>query len=692
VSRRLIDSGTLHYEASVAGFAERYRRGETPQTIHVWWARRPHTAMRALLFACLAEDSSLDGLALMQQLSCSPVAQPLLLSAARREVGADRPELPRVLDMFGGGGTIAFEGACLGVDMHSLDSNELSVFIQRSLLVYSQAESSEPLPVLVKASGKRILRQLRDETADLFPRREQVFGYFWTYSLRCESCGYSFYLSKRPWLSRKKGKRVALRPCDEREGLSLAIHQSRDDESSTVWVGRNGTVACPRCGRRDSNVAVQRCRDELVGTVGLGPKSGKLFSVDTLGTLPGPQHLADAQASTLAVLGVGLPASVLPRWSGIVNPALYGINTHADFLNPRQRVVLLLLIKALRGEYERLRKEEGEATARALVCLLSGLIDQLVDWNCRLSMWIPQNEQVGRAFCGPGVAMLWDYVETDPVQKGPANLWAKLDRIVAGVAAIGQVLRKPTVARAFAQDLPYPDGCFDAIVTDPPYYDNIFYKILADFFFSWKRLLFAAIEPELFARGETDCSRELVASAQRSGDADRAHEDYCRELHTVMQEAERVLKRDGVFALLYGHSSLRGWESLVRAYRPTGLRITSVQPLSIERKQRPRAVASDAVNTCVVFVAHRSSSPKRPSPLPALCEQLRQISGSMGNSLLQAGWSEEDTAIALFAQGVGLLANASSVPGCLDVKPLKAFEMVVRERLPRFRVSPRSSL
>ena len=135
-----------------------------------------------------------------------------------------------------------------------------------------------------------------------------------------------------------------------------------------------------------------------------------------------------------------------------------------------------------------------------------------IDWNSRLSMWISQNEQVGRGFCGPGVAMLWDYAETDPTGDGPANLWKKLDRILKGSAAIATMDAPCSVQHAFAQALPFPDGHFDAIVTDPPYYDNVFYSALADFFYAWKKPLLAAIEPTLFGNEATDSTHELVAS------------------------------------------------------------------------------------------------------------------------------------------------------------------------------------
>ena len=125
-----------------------------------------------------------------------------------------------------------------------------------------------------------------------------------------------------------------------------------------------------------------------------------------------------------------LPNTPVEKWSGIVNPGIYGIETHSDIFNLRQKLVITILISILIEEYREITSEESKETALFIISLLAGLNDQLEDWNCRLSMWISENEQVGRAFCGPGIPMLWVYSEIDPILKGPANLWDKLDRII----------------------------------------------------------------------------------------------------------------------------------------------------------------------------------------------------------------------------------------------------------------------
>lgn len=693
----------LHYEASLAGAAERYGRGVTSHTIHVWWARRPHSSMRALVFASLCKDVSSEASALLKEIGNAPVIPVKAIERARSVIKSQYPHPPKLLDMFGGGGTIPMEACNLGAETYSIDANQLSVFIQRCNLVYSQGYTSSEISRIIKASGTKILNQLVEETARLFPLREKVLigyghaspcGYLWTYLMTCPSCGYQFYLSKRPWLSRKKGKRIALIVEDGEERQTVKLGDVEDKhKNNVVWGNANGTVQCPKCKDRHSGVNIKYCTDEIVALVRLSDRSGKEFTFPPANAMPPLSELKKIEDSLLEELGVSLPHSQLPKWSGIVNPALYGVETHADFLNPRQIIVLLLLVKSLRAEYSSLRTEHGETNARYIIGILSSFIDQMVDWNCRFSMWIAQNEQVGRAFCGPGVSMLWDYVETDPFLNGPANLWGKLQRIVAGIKSIHQYPLPANIQQGYAQELPFQDDFFDAIVTDPPYYDNLYYNILADFFYAWKRLLLKSVDPELFKSPETDSSHELVASKFRSGTHEKAHSDYCDQISLALREAERVLKPQGIFSFLYSHSSLKGWEAVLRGYRATNLLITSVQPLSIERRQRPRAMTSEAINTCIAFIAHKTETRKQKTSLDEIKCKLEEICDKFAPSLRSVGWTEVDTALAVFANGVGMLANAESVEGCAtDAEALRALESVVKRRLPSFSLRDRGSL
>ncbi len=367
--------------------------------------------------------------------------------------------------------------------------------------------------------------------------------------------------------------------------------------------------------------------------------------------------------------------------------------TYADFLNKRQRLVLLYLIEELIDQFDLIASADVDM-AKFIIGALSSLIDQVVDWDCRLSMWIPQNEQVGRGFCGPGVAMLFDYAETDQVLDGPANLRDKLKRIVKGVKSFENCKGQITVKHAHAQQLPFESDFFDAIVTDPPYYDNIYYSILADFFYVWKKILLQRIEPELFKKQITDYNYELVASSKRVDEGQSAHEEYCKQLCMAFREAARVLKNDGVFTFVYSHSSVNGWEAVVRAYRQSEFFVSSVQPLSIERKGRPRAVLSQAVNTCVTIVARKSTDEKQPISLEAVLEKTQTYCDDFGKLLIeQSGWTQPDAGLAVIACTVGFLANTSGVnDAASDTDALLAASKIVKKEFPEFTIKVRDSI
>ena len=695
VEKRLIDTGMLHYEASIAGYNERYHRGETSHTIHVWWARRPHSAMRSLVFASLAKESTEESAAVMASLAMSN--SPQVEDEAKRIISHGYTSAPKVLDMFGGGGTIPFEAKDLGADTYSIDANQLSVFIQQCNMVYANQVNLEEARNLVASSGKAVLNRVKTDTDWLYPLRqlssEKTFGYMWSYKKTCDQCGKSFYLIKRPWLSTKKGKRLSFCKSEGVSGDEIGICSMLEDEYYPVaWGKGTGKCYCPYCHAQQDHVTVPECEDSLLAIID-AEKSGKTFHLAPKNAVPPIDEIDRAERQLLSEIDASLPQSELPVWSGIVNPAIYGIKTHADFLNRRQRLLLLYLIKELSAEYSKLQMSD-EIMAKFVIGVLSSLIDQVVDWNCRMSMWIGNNEQVGRAFCGPGVAMLWDYTETDMLLHGPANIWDKLDRIVKGVSSFEHSNGKITIMHAHAQDLPFADNMFDAIVTDPPYYDNIYYSILADFFYAWKRILLQKVAPDLFSETVTDTKYELVASSRRQGKGDNAHESYCLELKQAFREASRVLKPDGVFSFIYSHSSVNGWDAIIQAYRSSPFWITSVQPLSIERKGRPRSVMSEAVNTCMTFVARKSTAERLPLSLSELRSKMHVITESFGRQLTdQSGWNGADAGLAVLAYAVGLISNAKCIADVeSDAAALILIGKDVKKSFPDFSLKVRSSL
>ena len=692
----LIETALPSRTISVQGTAERYSHGKTPHSMHVWWARRPLSSMRALVFASLARVASDEDLQESFDL-CTALArfQPLPLGAikrARQVLGDGRV----VLDLFGGGGSIAFEAARLGCKAISVELNPLAVFVQRTLLNYSQ--SAEELPRKVSRYGLRALNRLYSDTAPLFPYRSsggETVAYFWARGARCPNQECAAVLPVTPTIllrSRNGSRTCAVFAAAKDEGC-FEIRTSKAERSR--YPDKADRLArCPFCGRileKDdlrlrngtfSYIPAARC---VVGREGkfYAPYRGEDLPLDTL------------IEQELSAIGGVLPSTELPRWSGITNPTVYGIVKHRDLFSPRQLLVLLALIRNLRVLYREIAAEDGLETAKSVVACLSGLIDQLVDWNSSFSIWLATNEQVGRSLAGPGMPMQWTFAEIDPCSRGPANLWDKLERIVHACELIPRFVDEPIVLSGTATRPDLPDSSVDAIVTDPPYADNMYYSVLSDCIYTWKRLCLHDVFPEDFALPEAPTEEEIVASARRQGDSDRAMEFYSNSLRAALAEGYRVLKPKGILSLIFTHSTLDGWSAVFSAVIGAGFAIAACWPFCIERKARPRGLTNGAVHASAVIVAVKADagdmrwSPDE-SELDAGLSALRTV-------LQEDGWSPMEIGLALFVQRTGWELRKNVGTGkphdSTEVRDIvEACYERTRETIPGFRLKSRRSL
>lgn len=161
------------------------------------------------------------------------------------------------------------------------------------------------------------------------------------------------------------------------------------------------------------------------------------------------------------------------------------------------------------------------------------------------------------------------------------------------------------VLQGSATKLPYPDNFFDAVITDPPYYDNVPYSDLSDFFYVWLKRTIGELYPDLFATPLTPKSEEMVADASKAGGMEQARHRFEQMLTQAFREIYRVLKDDGIAVIVFAHTSVEAWESVIKALLDADLYLTASLPIHTEMESRLRAQESAALASSVYMVCRK---------------------------------------------------------------------------------------
>jgi adenine-specific DNA methylase len=161
------------------------------------------------------------------------------------------------------------------------------------------------------------------------------------------------------------------------------------------------------------------------------------------------------------------------------------------------------------------------------------------------------------------------------------------------------------VGQSSATSLPYPDNSFNAILTDPPYYDNVGYSNLSDFFYVWLKRTLNEIEPELFSTPLTPKTNEIVSDTYRQGGNEKAKIFFENQLKKSFQEIFRILKPNGIAVIVYAHKSTEGWETLINSLLDSGLIMTGAWPLNTEMGARLNARETAALASSIYIVARK---------------------------------------------------------------------------------------
>jgi putative DNA methylase len=559
-----------------------------------------------------------------------------------------RAPRPRVLDMFAGGGAIPLEAARLGCDTSALELNPVAHLIELCTATFPQTYGSS-LADDVEKWGRIVLRRTASavahlSTRNIAPRQDgkgrptlldrasdgaanvlSVVAYYWTRTAPCPKPGCGIVpLYRQTWLRRRPSGYVALKPEPDHQKKVVRFRVVESPTEAGLGFdpseGSEGSsTVCPFCKSTLSGAYVRDYGEktgfgqQLMCVIALNPVgAGKLYFTDD--ALPALEEKLQAAAELRAQeleheLGNSSLDEVIPPTgnAGLAtgNSYLYGIRSFRQMFTPRQRCTLLTMAREIQQAHGAMIEESMPQDRACTVTTYLGLwLSRLTDKYNTLSRWNNARETIQGLTDMKRFAMMWDFPEVNIFGGSTGDAWNNLQLITAVIRQEGAYRNAARCVRGSATELPFENSFFDAVVTDPPYYDNESYSELSDVCYVWLRPTIGFLYPEHFASSLTPKRKECVAAAYRQGGKTAAKQFYERCLFESLQEAHRVTKLGGILVMVYAHKTTLGWSTLVDAIRRAGYEVSEAWPLDTETKARV-AHHGDAALASSIFLAAR---------------------------------------------------------------------------------------
>ena len=654
--RRFIEESFPVKEVSVHSAREKNIRHGHISTLHIWWARRPLASSRATIYAALIpapdtlEEWNRKRNFIIEFSKWENSNNPMMIEQARKDIlKAYGGKPPKVLDPFAGGGSIPLEALRLGCETYASDLNPVAVLIEKCTLEYPQKygkpgyiekeieefgkkvvkkiKVENVLVEEVKKWGEWVLNEAKKEIGRFYPPDPDgsiPVGYIWARTIPCQNptCGAEIPLMRQFWLAKKDKKKVSLFPYIEDKSVKFKVVGTGYEPMPPGFDPEKGTVAravakCPVCGATiDANTTrklfqEKKSGERMVAVVlhKLG-QNGKQYRIANDADMrifkEAEKYLALKREKLREEWGMDpVPDEPLPP-AGTLGFRIqrYNMNTWGDLFNARQKLALICFIDKIKKM--ELKNKIDDKTEKVVRSLLSISFDKLASFCSSNCTWKVDTTQVINIFVGrQALQMTWDYFELNPIS-GISTSW--LNSINVSLDSF-QILKFSTneakISQTSAISLLYPENFFDAIFTDPPYYDNVPYSYLSDFFYIWLKRSLGDVYPDLFSTPLTPKKNEIVAYSYGEGGYEEGKIFFESMLKKSFQEIYRVLKPGGITVIVYAHKSTEGWETLINSLLDSGLIVTGAWPINTEMEGRMRAQDSATLSSSIYIVARK---------------------------------------------------------------------------------------
>lgn len=646
-----------------------------------------------------------------------------LYDEARAEMKKYAPngELPEFLDPFAGGGALPLEAQRLGLVSHAADLNPIPVTINRAMIdIPARFCGNDPVNPEARRSGMsgtwpratglandvehyaNLMREkAKERIGQNYPDVEVTKGgvtkkatpiaYIWARTVTCPNpaCRHETPLVRSFWLSKKRGHRAYIEPIAENGEVRYEVRCEGNgrpadfDHVHDGTVGRRGAV-CLHCGAPISLDYVRaESRDH-----GLGNQLMAIVSESPFGK--GRWYSAVSEydrenASTRRPV-TGFDSTKLAYYPGHLNTVAYGLDKFVQLFTNRQLntlVTLSDLVKDVRPAVESDAVDAGmaddgvglkdggkgaRAYAEAVSVYLAFMVDKQADYCSNICTWHSSGEKMRNVFSRQAIPMAWDFAEVNPFSKSSGSFHSMAGQVAEAIEALPA---KPH-CDAVQRDAAHTERLSGLLIsTDPPYYDNIGYADLSDYFYVWMRRSLRDVWPDAFGTMQTPKADELVATPYRfEGGADEAKRFFESGMRETFTHLAGAMSDDYPMTVYYAYKQTEssgdgrtssGWETMLQALMDAGLQITGTWPMRTEMGNRTIASGSNALASSIVLVCRR-----RPNgaPVASRAEFLRDLRKALrkGLSDMQSGSiAPVDLAQAAIGPGMAAFSKYSEV-------------------------------
>lgn len=678
-TKKLIEVALPLEKINAESAREKSIRHGHPSTLHLWWARRPLAAARAVIWASLVDDPSshpeqfpteedqnterqrlfkiLEDLVVWENSNNEKV-----LDAAKAEImKSTNGNPPALLDPFAGGGAIPLEAQRLGLEAHAHDLNPVAVMINKAMIeippkfsgmapVNSDAQvnsmhdawaRAEGLAEDVRYYGEWMKQEAYKRIGHLYPKvkvpEEQgggeatVIAWIWARTVKCPNpaCGCEIPLVRSFTLSKKKGHEAYVEPQFFDSKCSYTVKLGEHKEKGTV----NRTAAsCVACG---TSVPLDYVRSEgsnhrmgrhLIAVVAEGKNGRAYYSPDDIqlcASQVGEPENVPCEDLPEKALGFRIQAYGITKWKDLyTNRQLTALTTFSDLVVETQKKVEADAIAVgMSDDHVPLCKggHGARAYGEAVGVYLAFAVDRQADIGSTIASWINTIGAIRNTFGRQAIPMTWDFAEANPFSSSTGCFSNMVDWIVKCIDNFPIAQFEAEVSQRDAQS---DCGLRNIMIsTDPPYYDNIDYADLSDYFYIWMRRSLKDSYPGLFSTVLVPKTEELIATPFRHGGSmEKAKSFFESGMLSASKQMYLYAREDVPVTIYYAYkqsdsdadgTASSGWETMLNSIVKAGFAITGTWPMRTERGNRMRGNGSNTLASSIVLVCR-----KRPEDAP----------------------------------------------------------------------------